>query len=160
MYWKRHKWQKIDSLFWTCWFNSKLSYQSYQQRVYKFLSLIRTFGKTNGTFNVWSFWINKVIVSTTEAKIKPKIISRSERCQPAGIKLQEIFILLTVYSWYHHTETTRSNIMYFYRDDPASASLGNGERVDDESSKTYIERRAYSQERDFPHTNSFMHFFP
>ena len=48
--------------------------------------------------------------------------------------------------------------MYLYRNDSASTSLGNGERVDDESSKTDVERRAYSQESDFPHTNSFMYF--
>ena len=45
-----------------------------------------------------------VIARTTEAKAKSKIISRSLRCQPAGIKLQGIFIFSAVHSWYQHTE--------------------------------------------------------
>ena len=49
--------------------------------------------------------------------------------------------------------------MYLYSDHSASPPLGNGKGVDDDSSKTDIERRAYSQESDFPHTNFFMHFF-
>ena len=55
--------------------------------------------------------------------------------------------------------TTHSNIMYLYIDHSASPPLGKGEGVEDESSKTDIEGRAYSQESDFPHTNSFMHIF-
>ena len=49
--------------------------------------------------------------------------------------------------------------MHLYSDHSASPPLGKGEGVDDESSKTDIERRAYSQESDFPNTNSVMHFF-
>ena len=30
IYWTRHKWQKVDSLFWIWWFSSKWSYHSYQ----------------------------------------------------------------------------------------------------------------------------------
>ena len=41
------KWQKVDSFFWICCFNSKLSYHSYQQRVCKFLFSIGTLVKTN-----------------------------------------------------------------------------------------------------------------
>ena len=43
IYWTRHKWQKVDSIFWICCFSSKLTYHSYQQQVCKFLFLIRTF---------------------------------------------------------------------------------------------------------------------
>ena len=46
IYWTRHKWQKVDSFFWICYFSSKLSYHSYQQRVCKFLFLTETFVKT------------------------------------------------------------------------------------------------------------------
>ena len=48
--------------------------------------------------------------------------------------------------------------MYLYIDHSASPPLGKGEGVGDESSKTDIEGRAYNQESDFPHTNSFMYF--
>ena len=46
----------------------------------------------------------KVIAKITGAKTKSKTTSRSERCQPVSIKLQEIFISLTVHSQYHHTD--------------------------------------------------------
>ena len=47
IYWTRHKCQKVDSSFWICCFGSKLTYHSYQQRVCKFLFLIRTFIKSD-----------------------------------------------------------------------------------------------------------------
>ena len=47
IYWTRRKWQKVDSKFKICCFNSKLSYHSYQQQVCKFLFLTGTFVKTN-----------------------------------------------------------------------------------------------------------------
>ena len=39
--------QIVDCLFWICRFCSKLSYHIYQQRVWKFLFLIRTFLNMN-----------------------------------------------------------------------------------------------------------------
>ena len=54
---------------------------------------------------MWLFCkLCKVKTKTTEAKTKSKIISCSLGCQPASIKLQEIFIFSTVHSLYHHTE--------------------------------------------------------
>ena len=55
IYWTRHKWQKIDSFFWICYFSSKLSYHSYKQRVCKIMRLIRTFVKTNKNLMCGSF---------------------------------------------------------------------------------------------------------
>ena len=46
----------------------------------------------------------EVIARTSEAKTKSKIKSHSQRCQPASIKLQRIFIFSTVHSSHHHTE--------------------------------------------------------
>ena len=46
--------------------------------------------------------------------------------------------------------------MYLYKGDSTSSSLGKGERVDEESSKIDIEKRACSQKSDVPHTNFSM----
>ena len=46
---------KKDSFYWICCFSSKLSYHSYQQRVRKFLFLIRTSVKTNRNLMRGSF---------------------------------------------------------------------------------------------------------
>ena len=43
--------------------------------------------------------------------------------------------------------------MYLYRDHEASTSLQKGEGVDKESNKNDIERKAWSQISDVPHTN-------
>ena len=44
------------------------------------------------------------LARSTEAKTKFKTISLSWSYQTAIIKLQEIFLCLTVYSWYYHPE--------------------------------------------------------
>ena len=51
----RHKWQKVDSFFWICRFNSRLNYHSYQQKVCKIMFLITTFVKTNSNLIRGSF---------------------------------------------------------------------------------------------------------
>ena len=62
IYWTRHKWQKVDSFFWICYFRSKLIYHSYQQRVCNIRLLIRTFAKTKSNLMCGSFIIIIIII--------------------------------------------------------------------------------------------------
>ena len=72
----------------------------------------------------------------TEARAKSKIISCSWRCQPASIKLEEIFIFLPFIHDIITQNTTRSKTIYLYRDHSASTSLKKeGGGVDEEISK-------------------------
>ena len=57
IYWTRQKWQKVDSLFWICYFSIKFSYHNYQQQVYKIIFLIRTFVKSYSNYIFKRNWI-------------------------------------------------------------------------------------------------------
>ena len=54
--------------------------------------------------------------------------------------------------------TTHINIVYLYKGHSTNKSLENGEGVDKESNKNYIEMRACIHKSGVPHTNASMYF--
>ena len=87
-------------------------------------------------------------------------MSRSKRCQPASIKLQEIVIFSTFHSWCQHKEYQPSQYyVSLYRGHSTSTSLGKGEGEDKESNRRLHRKEGVQSKKDVPHTISSTYFF-